>query len=89
MPSWFSVSVAQVGVGVGVGVAAVVQDKVVSTTKDGAVGGSAVDSVVLISVLQHLVLLVPGVFQGEQEGAGAVCVFADSYKIRKKTQNVA
>ena len=72
----------------GVGVAAVGQVQVVATTKGGAVGGSAVDSVLLMSVLQHLVLLVPVVFQGEQEGAGAVCVAAAGFKIRK-TQNVA
>ena len=80
--------VAQVGVGSGIGVAAVAHVQVVSITKGGAVGGVAVDSVLLISVLQHLVLLVPVVFQGEQEGAGAVCVAAAGYKIRK-TQNVA
>ena len=83
MPSWFSVSVAQVGVGAGVGVAAVVQVQVESTTKGGAVGGSAVDSPLLISVLQHLVLLVPVVFQGEQERAGAVCRTAARYKNKK------
>ena len=63
--------------------AAVGQEQVVSTTKDGAVGGVAVDSVLLMSVLQHLVLLVPVIFQGEQEGAGAVCRTAARYKNKK------
>ena len=75
MPSWFSVSVAQVGFGIGVGVAAVVEAKVIATTKCGAITGSiVVDAVLLIPVLQHLELPVQLVFQGEQESPAAVSV---------------
>ena len=80
MPSWFSVSVAQVGVGVGVGVAAVGEVQVMATTKCRAITSIVADGLVLIPVLQHLELPVQLVFQGEQESFAAVCVAISCWK---------
>ena len=74
MPSWFSVSPAQVGVGVGVGVAAVGEVQVKATTKCRPMISYVVDGMLWIPVLQDLELPVQLVFQGEQESFAAVCV---------------
>ena len=88
MPSWFSVSVAQVGVGVGIGVAAVSEAKVIATTKCRAIISIVVDGILWIPVLQHLELPVELVFQGEQEGFAAACVATTCWNNNKVLQMV-
>ena len=62
IPIWWTVSVAEIGVAI-VGVTAVRNIKVMASTKYWPITTAAIDSILVVTVGKHLVLLVQMVFQ--------------------------